>query len=133
MIDPLFRIFWSLFSVCLEPPEHHRHARHRPRLRVEQGAADELDVIRVDHNAVGDTLEPRSLDRNAAVARTVGQLIEQVRQVGGGRFGQTAENAGVLGHELQTTLDLRSPLAGQKSAIAGQDMVSNSLAPHAGD
>ena len=67
--DPMATL---LFSVGLEPFQNQGHADHRSRIGIEQGPADELDVIGVDRHMVGDTLEASSLDRNAAVALAVG-------------------------------------------------------------
>ena len=57
-------------------------------------------------DVVGDAVEPRSFDADAAVARAVGQLVEQVRQVGGGRLRQAAEDAGIARHEIDPAFDL---------------------------
>ena len=66
---------------------------------------------------------------DAAVARAVGQFIEQVRQVGSGRLGQAAEDAGIARHEIDPAFDLGSPLARQEAAVAGHDVVGQARAP----
>ena len=57
-------------------------------------------------------VEPRPLDRHAAVAGAVGQLVEQLGQVGCRRLGQLAEDPGVPIHQGDLALDLRPAVAG---------------------
>ena len=59
-----------------------------PGSRKEQGGADQLGVVGVEYDMVGHALEPGPLDGHAAIAGAVGQLVEQLGQVGGRRLGR---------------------------------------------
>ena len=82
-------------------------------------------------DVVGDAVEPGPLDRDAAVAGAVGQLVEQLGQVGGGRLRQPAEDAGVAVHQVDLAFDLRPAVAGEEAAVARHDVVGQAPATRA--
>ena len=105
-----------------------RQARDRPRIGIEQGGADQLEMIGVDRHMVGDTVEPGTLDRDEAVAAAVGQLVEPFRQVGRRRAGHAPQHSSDASQERHLRLDPPPRGRVQESDVARQDVVRDPVA-----
>ena len=64
-----------------EPLKQIRHACNRPRIFEEQGGANQLGVIGVNDNVVGNARQLRPGHGDTAVAGTIAHLVEPVGQV----------------------------------------------------